>query len=204
MYYYRLQINWVFLKKSVCCLAAADVLFLISRTLPSNGFLLTNVMACLLFVVCQRLLDGFVPWSNISQRIQSARYSKTLFQTELCSRPSYKILSLPPCLYWWWDEVRYSLTHSTFSLTLFLGEINTGTWPSRLKRVSKIETIEYAHESRGTQIWERLCLRCPAKTKTTDLNSRQRGRPTSTNTQRSKNNQCVLFTKWYCHEYDWL
>jgi hypothetical protein len=35
--------------------------------------------------------------------------------------------------------------------TLFLGKINTGTWPSRLEE-SKIETIEYAHESRGTQI----------------------------------------------------
>jgi hypothetical protein len=31
-------------------------------------------------------------------------------------------------------------------------------------RVSKIETINYAHESRGTQIRKRLCWRCPAKT----------------------------------------
>jgi hypothetical protein len=30
--------------------------------------------------------------------------------------------------------------------------------------VSKIETINYAHESRGTQIRERLHWRCPAKT----------------------------------------
>jgi hypothetical protein len=31
-------------------------------------------------------------------------------------------------------------------------------------RVSKIETIKYAHESRGTQIGERLRWRCTAKT----------------------------------------
>jgi hypothetical protein len=31
-------------------------------------------------------------------------------------------------------------------------------------RVSKIETIKYARESRGTQIWERLRWRRPAKT----------------------------------------
>jgi hypothetical protein len=41
--------------------------------------------------------------------------------------------------------------------TLFLGEINTGTWPYRLGGVSKIEKIKHAHESCGTQI-------CPAKT----------------------------------------
>jgi hypothetical protein len=35
---------------------------------------------------------------------------------------------------------------------LILGEINTGAWPSRLRGVSKIETINYAHESRGTEI----------------------------------------------------
>jgi hypothetical protein len=35
--------------------------------------------------------------------------------------------------------------------TLFLGEINTGTWPSRLGGVPKIETIKYAHDSHGTQ-----------------------------------------------------
>jgi hypothetical protein len=35
--------------------------------------------------------------------------------------------------------------------TLFLGEINTGTWPSRLGE-SKLETIKYVHESRETQI----------------------------------------------------
>jgi hypothetical protein len=33
-----------------------------------------------------------------------------------------------------------------------------------LWRVLKIETINYAHESRGTRIWERLRWRCPAKT----------------------------------------
>jgi hypothetical protein len=48
--------------------------------------------------------------------------------------------------------------------TLFMGKINTGTWPSRLGGVSKIETIKYVHESNGTQIWERLRWRCPAKT----------------------------------------
>jgi hypothetical protein len=36
--------------------------------------------------------------------------------------------------------------------TLFLGEINTGTWQSRFGGVLKIETINYARESRGTQI----------------------------------------------------
>jgi hypothetical protein len=35
--------------------------------------------------------------------------------------------------------------------TLFLREINTGTWPSRLGGVSKIETIKYALESCGAQ-----------------------------------------------------
>jgi hypothetical protein len=30
--------------------------------------------------------------------------------------------------------------------------------------ISRIETIKYAHESRGTQIRERLQWRCPAKT----------------------------------------
>jgi hypothetical protein len=48
--------------------------------------------------------------------------------------------------------------------TLFLGEINTGTRPSRYGGVSKIETIKYVHESCGTQIRERLRWRCPAKT----------------------------------------
>jgi hypothetical protein len=36
--------------------------------------------------------------------------------------------------------------------TLFLGEIHTGISPSRLRGVSKIETIKYGHESDGTQI----------------------------------------------------
>jgi hypothetical protein len=30
--------------------------------------------------------------------------------------------------------------------------------------ISKIETINYAHVSHGTQICEKLCWRCPAKT----------------------------------------
>jgi hypothetical protein len=50
-------------------------------------------------------------------------------------------------------------------LTLFLEEINTGTWPSRLgERVSKIEAIKYARDSRGTQTRESLHWRCPATT----------------------------------------
>jgi hypothetical protein len=35
--------------------------------------------------------------------------------------------------------------------TLFLGDINTGTWPSRLA-VSRIGTIKYGLESRGTAL----------------------------------------------------
>jgi hypothetical protein len=49
-------------------------------------------------------------------------------------------------------------------VTLFLGEIYTGTWPSWLAGGLKKETINYAHESRGTQIWERLRWRFLAKT----------------------------------------
>jgi hypothetical protein len=33
----------------------------------------------------------------------------------------------------------------------------------QVRGVSKIEAIKYAHESRGTQMWERLHLPCPAK-----------------------------------------
>jgi hypothetical protein len=36
--------------------------------------------------------------------------------------------------------------------SLFLGEINTGTWPPRLGESKKIETIKYARESHGTQM----------------------------------------------------
>jgi hypothetical protein len=75
--------------------------------------------------------------------------------------------------------------------TLFLGEINTGTWG-----FSKIET-NYAHESRGTQIWERLRWRCPIKLKSTDPTSRQRGCPTSTNPRLlKKNNQRENGKNW--------
>jgi hypothetical protein len=45
---------------------------------------------------------------------------------------------------------------------------------------------EYGHESRGTRTRERLRWGCPATTESTDLISRQRGRPTSTNPQLSK------------------
>jgi hypothetical protein len=45
----------------------------------------------------------------------------------------------------------------------------------------------YLVESRRAQIWERLRWRCPAKTENPSF--RQRGRPTSTNLQLSKNNE---------------
>jgi hypothetical protein len=34
----------------------------------------------------------------------------------------------------------------------------------QVEEVSKIDTIKYAHESRGTRTWERLSWQCPAKT----------------------------------------
>jgi hypothetical protein len=54
--------------------------------------------------------------------------------------------------------------------------------------VSKIETIKYAHESRGTHIRGRLCWRWTTNTNTIDQSFRQTGLPTSTNPQLSKNN----------------
>jgi hypothetical protein len=63
--------------------------------------------------------------------------------------------------------------------------------------VSQIGTIKYAHESRGTELWEMLRWRWPAKKlETTDPTSRQRGRPTSTNRQLSKNNEREKGRNW--------
>jgi hypothetical protein len=49
----------------------------------------------------------------------------------------------------------------------------TSSVPFQVEKVSKIETINYAHESRRTQIWERLCWGCPGKTENyrTDFSS---------------------------------
>jgi hypothetical protein len=66
--------------------------------------------------------------------------------------------------------VRYELnsyilyTRNRLLTTLFLGEINTGTWPSRFGGVSKTETVKYGHESYGIQTRGRLRLRGPATT----------------------------------------
>jgi hypothetical protein len=40
--------------------------------------------------------------------------------------------------------------------SLFLGDINTGIWPSR-RGVSRVGTIKYGLESRGTQTQAGLC-----------------------------------------------
>jgi hypothetical protein len=45
--------------------------------------------------------------------------------------------------------------------TLFLGDINTGTWPSRLGSLES-ERVKYGRESRGTRTWEWLRWRGPA------------------------------------------
>jgi hypothetical protein len=45
--------------------------------------------------------------------------------------------------------------------TLFLEEINTGTWLSRWGNL-KLETVKFGHESRGTRTRERLRWRGPA------------------------------------------
>jgi hypothetical protein len=47
---------------------------------------------------------------------------------------------------------------------LFLGGNKYRNLALQVGRVSTIEGIKYAHESRGTQISERLRRRCPAKT----------------------------------------
>jgi hypothetical protein len=47
--------------------------------------------------------------------------------------------------------------------TLFLAEINTGTWPSRLG-IFKKKTVKYCHESRGARTREILHWRNPATT----------------------------------------
>jgi hypothetical protein len=51
------------------------------------------------------------------------------------------------------------------SATLFLGGNKYSNLALQDEEVSKIEIIKYAHESCGTQTGERLCWRCPAKTK---------------------------------------
>jgi hypothetical protein len=48
--------------------------------------------------------------------------------------------------------------------TLFLEEINTGTWPSMLEESKKIGTIKYDLESSGTQNREGLRWPGPAAT----------------------------------------
>jgi hypothetical protein len=63
---------------------------------------------------------------------------------------------------------------------MFLGEINTGIWPFRL-RVPEIETIKYGNESRGTQTRERMAGDAQQQLKIADPTSRQRGRATPTN-----------------------
>jgi hypothetical protein len=45
--------------------------------------------------------------------------------------------------------------------TLFLGEINTGTWPSRMWE-SQIREVKYGHETLGIRTRERLRWRRPA------------------------------------------
>jgi hypothetical protein len=47
-------------------------------------------------------------------------------------------------------------------VTLFLGEVNTGTWSSRFEGVPEIESIKYTHVSRETQTRERLRWRGPS------------------------------------------
>jgi hypothetical protein len=44
---------------------------------------------------------------------------------------------------------------------LFLGDINTGTWPSRLGSLES-ETVKYGHEFRRSRTWEWLRWRGPA------------------------------------------
>jgi hypothetical protein len=58
--------------------------------------------------------------------------------------------------------------------------------------VSKIETIKYVHESRGTGCSGDV----RKKLKSTDPTSRQRGRPTSANSQLSKNYQREKGKNW--------
>jgi hypothetical protein len=47
--------------------------------------------------------------------------------------------------------------------TRFLGDINKGTWPSRLGSLES-ETVKCGYESRGTRTWKWLCWRVPAAT----------------------------------------
>jgi hypothetical protein len=47
-------------------------------------------------------------------------------------------------------------------VTLFLGDISTGTWPSRFGGRLESDTVKCGHESRGTRTWEWLCWPGPA------------------------------------------
>jgi hypothetical protein len=67
--------------------------------------------------------------------------------------------------------------------TQFLGKINTETWP--LGGI-KMETLKYARESRGTQTWERLRWRFPARTENYRPDFSSEMAPISTNPQLSK------------------
>jgi hypothetical protein len=54
-----------------------------------------------------------------------------------------------------------------YCMAAFLGEINIGTWPSRLARGGggpKIETVKHGHEYRMARTRERLHWRGPAAT----------------------------------------
>jgi hypothetical protein len=64
--------------------------------------------------------------------------------------------------------------------TLFLGDINTGTWPSRLGSL-KIETINMVLSPAGLRPDKDSAGDAQQQLKTTDPTSRQRGGPTSTN-----------------------
>jgi hypothetical protein len=61
--------------------------------------------------------------------------------------------------------------------TLFLGDINTGTWFSWLVETQYGE-IKYGHESRGTQTEKDSAGRTEKQLKTIGPTSRKRGRPT--------------------------
>jgi hypothetical protein len=57
--------------------------------------------------------------------------------------------------------IQNNCTKPTAWATLFLLDINRGTWPSRLGSLN-IETIKYGHESREAQTREILHWRGPA------------------------------------------
>jgi hypothetical protein len=55
----------------------------------------------------------------------------------------------------------YMYNQSQYWAALFLGEINTGTWSSRLGSL-KFETVKYGHESGGTRTREKTKLARPS------------------------------------------